>query len=201
VRELTESTPLLGDGRALRARLTEDGYLFFRGLLPADGVRAVRRSVSSALDAAGWLAEGSTPDRLLATGAAVREGQEGYFDAYVGIQRSQAFHELAHAAPLVRLMSDVIDEPILVHPRKIARTSLPQDDEYTPPHQDYRLIQGSVDTLTCWVPLGDCPSSLGALRMLEGSHHLGLAPADPGKGPGGGGRRRPAMAHGRLPRG
>lgn len=183
--ELTDSSRLLGDPRALRERLAEDGYVFVRGLLPVDAVQTVRGGVAAALDDAGWLASGSTPEAPVPTGAAVREGGPGYFDAYVGIQRLQSFHELAHHRAVRAVMDDILGEPLLVHPRKIARTSLPHDNEYTPPHQDYRLIQGTVDTLTCWVPLGDCPATLGSLRMLQSSHLGGLIEADPGKGPGG----------------
>lgn len=183
--ELIDASPLLGAPDRMRAQLAEDGYLFFRGLLPVDDVATVRAGVASALTEAGWIADGSSDDRPVPTPAAVREGAEGYLDAYVGIQRLQPFHELAHHASVTALMRDILGEQLLVHPRKIARTSLPQDDEYTPPHQDYRLIQGTVDTLTCWVPLGDCPASLGSLRMLKGSHHRGLIEADAGKGPGG----------------
>lgn len=183
--ELTESSPLLDDVHALRARLAEDGYLFFRSLLPADDVQQVRDGVFGALNSAGWLADSATLQSPVPTASAVREGGPGYSDAYIGIQRLQPLHELAHHSALTTLMQDILDDPLLVHPRKIARTSLPKDNEYTPPHQDYRLIQGSVDTLTCWVPLGDCPVSLGSLRMLRGSHLNGLVEADPGKGPGG----------------
>lgn len=185
MQELTDSTPLLGEAVGLRRRLAEDGYVFLRGLIPPDSVAAVRGGVRNALDTAGWLAPGSRPEAPIPTDAAVREGGPGYFDAYVGIQRLQAFHELAHHPSVLAVMEAVFGEPLLVHPGKIARTSLPHDDEYTRPHQDYRLIQGTVDTLTCWVPLGDCPATLGSLRMLEGSHHRGLVEADPGKGPGG----------------
>jgi hypothetical protein len=185
VDELTDSTALLGDGDALRRRIAEDGYVFLRGLLPTADVNAVRSAVAGALDVAGWLDPASTLDAPVPTAAAVREGQAGYFDAYIGIQELQCFHELAHHPAVLAVLADIVGEPLLVHPRKIARTSLPQDDEYTRPHQDYRLIQGTVDTFTCWVPLGDCPASLGSLRMLEGSHLQGLVEADPGKGPGG----------------
>ena len=185
MQQLTDSSPLLLDGPALRNRLGADGYLFFRGLLPPALVRRVRGEVFAALDDAGWLAGGSSIDAPVPSTRAVREGGPGYLEAYVGIQRSQSFHELAHAPALTDLLDRIIDEPVLVHPRKIARTSLPRDVEYTPPHQDFRLIQGSVDTFTVWVPLGDCPASLGSLRMLAGSHKQGLIDADPGKGPGG----------------
>lgn len=185
MQELRDSTPLQGDAIALRARLVEDGYVFFRGLLPTADVMSVRSEVWQALDAAGWLAAGSTTDTPIPTDRAVREAAPGYFDAYTGIQRSQLFHELAHHPALLSLMGALFEEPLLVHPRKIARTSLPQDDEYTRPHQDFRLIQGTVDSLTSWLPLGDCPASLGGLRVLQGSHQQGLVDADQGVGPGG----------------
>jgi hypothetical protein len=41
VDELADSTSLLNDQGGLRRRLAGDGYLFFRGLLPAAEVRAV----------------------------------------------------------------------------------------------------------------------------------------------------------------
>jgi ectoine hydroxylase-related dioxygenase (phytanoyl-CoA dioxygenase family) len=185
VDELRDSTSLLGDPAALRGRLAEEGYVFLRGLLPTEAVEQVRQGVHAALEGADWLAEESSLQAPVPTAAAVREGRPGYFDAYCRIQRLQPFHELAHHPAVLAVMDGIVGEPLLVHPRKIARTSLPNDDEYTPPHQDYRLIQGSVDTLTCWVPLGDCPVSLGSLRMLEGSHHQGLIEADAGRGPGG----------------
>ena len=183
--DLTDSSSQLADGCALRSRLAEDGYLFLPGLLPRDVVRAVRADVYGALLQAGWLTDDATVERPVPTAAAVREGAPGYLDAYVRIQRLQSFHELAHHPAVTSVMQRILDDLILVHPRKIARTSLPMDDEYTPPHQDYRLIQGSVDTLTCWVPLGDCPVSLGSLRMLTGSHLDGLVEGDLGRGPGG----------------
>jgi hypothetical protein len=40
VDELADSAALLGDAGALGRRLAEDGYLFFRGLMPAAQVQA-----------------------------------------------------------------------------------------------------------------------------------------------------------------
>lgn len=177
MQELTDSSSLVDDGDALRARLASDGYLFFRGLLDPARVATVRSDFFSVLDQSGWIAPGATVDEPVPTSVAVREGGEGYFKPYVEIQSLQSFHELAHDEAILGVVDRIFGEPLLVHPRSIARTSLPHDDEYTPPHQEYRLIQGSVDSMTVWVPIGDCPVSLGALRMLSGSHRAGLAPA------------------------
>ncbi len=42
------------------------------------------------------------------------------------------------------------------------------------PHQDWRSMQGSVDSIVVWVPLADVDVKLGALEVVPGSHKLGL---------------------------
>jgi ectoine hydroxylase-related dioxygenase (phytanoyl-CoA dioxygenase family) len=44
----------------------------------------------------------------------------------------------------------------------------------TPPHQDHFYIRGSVDTYSCWTPLGACPITLGGLAIWPGSHTHGF---------------------------
>ena len=51
---MRESTSIVGDVDALRARLDEDGYLYLPGLLDRDKVMGVRRDVLRALTEAGW---------------------------------------------------------------------------------------------------------------------------------------------------
>ena len=45
-------------------------------------------------------------------------------------------------------------------------------------HQDWRSMQGSLDSLVVWVPLMDIDRSLGALEIVPGSHQQGLLQAD-----------------------
>jgi len=42
------------------------------------------------------------------------------------------------------------------------------------PHQDWRSMQGSLDSIVVWVPLVDVDMKLGALEVVPGSHKLGL---------------------------
>jgi phytanoyl-CoA hydroxylase len=42
------------------------------------------------------------------------------------------------------------------------------------PHQDWRSMQGSLDSVVLWVPLADIDVELGALEVVPGSHRLGL---------------------------
>lgn len=45
-------------------------------------------------------------------------------------------------------------------------------------HQDWRSMQGSLDSMVVWVPLMDIDRSLGALEIIPGSHKQGLLQAD-----------------------
>ena len=62
-----------------------------------------------------------------------------------------------------------------MHPMKISRLVFPQNTAFsTPPHQDFVPIQGTTDTYTCWIPLGDCPREHGGLTVRAGSHQSGV---------------------------
>ena len=44
----------------------------------------------------------------------------------------------------------------------------------TPPHQDWRSMQGSLDSVVVWIALVDVDVGLGALEVVPGSHRRGL---------------------------
>jgi len=43
------------------------------------------------------------------------------------------------------------------------------------PHQDWRSMQGSLDSVVVWIPLIDIPLALGSLEVVPGSHIEGLS--------------------------
>jgi len=45
-------------------------------------------------------------------------------------------------------------------------------------HQDWRSMQGSLDSVVVWLPLIDITKDLGALELIPGSHKWGLLAAD-----------------------
>lgn len=45
-------------------------------------------------------------------------------------------------------------------------------------HQDWRILQGSLDSVVVWVALVDVDRTLGALEVIPGSHTWGLLEAD-----------------------
>jgi hypothetical protein len=182
-----ESTDIANDPQRLRERAGQDGCLFFRHLIDSAKLNAVRRDILEVLSDIGWLA----PGRPLMDGIADLankpvEGDPTFAVAYDRIQKIESFHDLAHDPALLAVLDRLFGEPTLVHPRNIARIIFPQNVKYTTPaHQDFIHIHGTPETWTAWIPLSDCPASLGNIEIMEGSHRSGIYETHAAYGAGG----------------
>src|SRR5579872_257723 len=181
------SNDLLANAGALQARAREDGYLFFRGLIDRNALLDVRRQILALCERAGWLAPDTDPmEGIAAPGAACVEPEPRFMEVYNQVMRLEAFHALAHQPRLLKMFDSLFGEPTLVHPRNIARLIFPNNVRFTTPsHQDYIHIQGTEETWTAWMPLGDCSRTLGSLAVLAGSHRDGVYPVHRAYGAGG----------------
>ena len=188
-----ESTPILHDADALRWRAGEEGYLFFRGLLSHDDVLRVRGDMLRVVEDFGWRMPGrdildSTVDVAAINEvppAAMRTDIGVSIEAYYAVQKLESLHRLPHHRALISLYETLFGGNVLVHPRHIARVITSHKSMVpTPPHQDFPLIQGTDQTWTCWIPLGDCPTEMGGLAVLRASHHKGYLPIEQAKGAG-----------------
>jgi hypothetical protein len=175
-----DATPLLGNPTALRAQAETDGYLFFKQLLPKADVQRLRDAMLSIIAERGWLDTRSSRDRARVDAHAVANleswGGTGVDEAaYRALQTNQTFQQFQHHPGLIALYTTLFGEAVLPHPRTIARMMIPCPSfRPTPMHQDYIHIQGTRDTWTCWLPVGDVPRTLGGLTVLHGSHALGV---------------------------
>ncbi|QYM78026.1 phytanoyl-CoA dioxygenase family protein [Horticoccus luteus] len=189
-----DSTPLLGDADALRARAADDGFLFFKHFLPVAELFALRKDMLAVVERHGWRQPGQdalggrinldalneVPEEKMRTDIGVS------IAAYDDVQKLESFHRLPHHPKLLALYRTLFGSEVLVHPRHIGRMITGHKAVFpTPPHQDFPLIQGTAATWTCWFPLGDCPRSCGGLTILKGSHRAGYIPIQPSKGAGG----------------
>lgn len=175
-----ESDPGAG-APALRAVLAEQGYLFFRRLVPADDVLAVRRDVLDLCAEAGWLDPSRDPiDGVVAPGMQpTSEGQAPYMQVYRKVLRLPGFHDFPCHPALMQVAAKLVDGEVLVHPRRIGRMTFPNNvGATTPAHQDHFYIRGAVATYSCWTPLGACPIELGGLAVWPGSHTRGFIEHD-----------------------
>ncbi len=160
----------------LREQMEEDGYLFFRALVPEEDVLKVRRAVLEHLNEAGWLDPAHDMLEGIAHPAVEprTEGMREYTDVYRKILRTTIFHDFPTHPALMAIAQKLLDGEVFVHPRRIGRITFPGSVRWTTPaHQDYFYIRGSVETYSCWTPLGDCPMELGGLAVWRGSHKLG----------------------------
>jgi ectoine hydroxylase-related dioxygenase (phytanoyl-CoA dioxygenase family) len=175
-----DATPLLSDPIALRAQADADGYLFFKQLLPKSDVQALRDVMLGIIDQRGWLDKDVPRNHARVNHDAVRlleswGGTGVDEEAYRELQKNVTFQHFQHHPRLIALYSTLFGEAVLPHPRTIARMMVPCPSfRPTPMHQDYIHIQGTRDTWTCWLPVGDVPRSLGGLTVLHGSHRLGV---------------------------
>ena len=57
--QLLESNEILDDAEQLKARLDQDGYLFFRQLIESEPLLELRREMLDVMNRNGWLVAGS----------------------------------------------------------------------------------------------------------------------------------------------
>jgi phytanoyl-CoA dioxygenase PhyH len=171
-REFRPSNDLIDTPAELRARLADEGHLFFRGLLPREDVMVVRRAILERCRDAGWLVDGTElMEGIVDPTKACVEPEPRFLALYNEVQKLEAFHSFAHRPELLGVVEAVLGEPALPHPNKIARFSFPQNVKHTTPaHQDFPFIQGTAETFTTWIPLGDTPRELGGLKIDAGTH-------------------------------
>jgi hypothetical protein len=174
-----DSSALLQDSQALTRRFQQDGYVYVRGLVDPELLLNLKRQIVSICRDCGWLKPGTDPMDAISWTVPKVEGEAEYFEVYDRVQRLQDFHGLAHEPSVLRLMRALLGETAFPHPLSIARMVFPEIRDWsTPPHQDFVNNQGTEDLYACWIPLSDCPQSMGSLAILEGSHSLGLLPIE-----------------------
>ncbi len=168
------SNDAIDDAPELRRRIADEGYLFFRGLMDVDKMLSLRRDMLSVLREGGWLVDGTQlMDGIADVSRCCTEPDIEYATLYHEVYKLQSFHRAGHWPQVLEMMEKVIGEPIISHPRKIARMWFPKyTDHTTPIHQDFVHFQGTYQSYTCWAPVGDCPIELGGLAVLPGSHKV-----------------------------
>lgn len=138
--EFIDSSPLLsaGDFAALRGRANDEGYLFFKGLLPVAELMRVRADMLAVVERYGWLqpeqdalggrldlaASNAVPDEAMRKDIGVSHA------AYDDVQKLASFHRLPHH-PALGVYKGLFGDEVFVHPRHIARTD-PRPPRHAP---------------------------------------------------------------------
>jgi 1-deoxypentalenic acid 11beta-hydroxylase len=157
---------LLASAEKLKARLADDGYLFFRGVLDAGEVLAAKHDLIRALAKQGVV----KPDTVepIWTGAGLDQIDD------VALYSLSSYEALSEGSAK-RLAEKVFGEPAFMFKNPNIRYSLPDHASYvTPAHQDRFFIRGTTSFCTLWIPLMDLDESMGGLVVAAGSHKRGL---------------------------
>jgi ectoine hydroxylase-related dioxygenase (phytanoyl-CoA dioxygenase family) len=160
----------------LQKEIDSKGYALIRELLPRHAVHSVLTDVTGILSAQSWLTPGSNPlDRIPRPGATFGDPDPIFKSVYQQVFNLESFHALPHQLALRNVMKMIVGDQVLVHPKPIGRLIFPNCDRLVVhAHQDYEFMGGDPEFFTVWIPLHDCPANMGPLRILEGSHHLGV---------------------------
>jgi hypothetical protein len=172
VPNLADSTPLLGDGAALRARFENDGVLYFHGVIDPNLMARAEQHYRKALadeelidlsvEAPIWTGKGSDTWRPCdAIGAKVWKEvikQEALNDI---------LRELFQAEPAWL--------SIVAHRSAFPSGPLKEDEDiFAGRHQDAFFNEGMNSTV-CWMPIRDVADmDCGTFALAPGSHKLGL---------------------------
>jgi len=160
--ELACSIDYVDDGRALRQRMTEDGYLFFRGFFATELVLEARRQVLLLL-----AEEGVVDDQFpLLDAIAVRDTK---IRTKLDGRCIPGVRELLHEGRLPAFFDAFLEGESRALDYIWMRMKSP--GMATAPHYDFVYMnRGTRNLYTSWVPLGDVPTRAGSLIILERSH-------------------------------
>jgi len=178
---LPDSSSLLDDPDALRARFAEEGCLLLRGILDPAAVCRLRGAYFSRFGS-GYLAAGTSPADGMFSGRVPRDlpphGTPGHpAHAFVRCPEFAAFVADPRLALPARLL---LGGDVVVLPRQILRHFTAGSRTASRAHIDHDYMDRGTDrVVTTWVPVGDCPLEAGGLVYLERSHQLGRADLAP----------------------
>jgi hypothetical protein len=163
---LRDANDLLPNSARLQQRMTEDGYLFLRGLLPREDVLAARRRTLEQLQAEGQL----DPSAPLMDGIP-KPGVSLFFKPELAQKNNAPLQSLLYAedGALMRFFRHFLSGEVRHFDFTWLRCISPGLG--TPSHCDVVFMgRGTHQLYTAWVPLGDIDFAAGGLMILEGSH-------------------------------
>lgn len=167
---LTDSSPLLDDTTALRARMATDNYLFLPGFWPLEEVAAGRRMMVDRIRERDWIDESRPLDELF-----VRPGLDTVpIGAGARIQGALArdnpgLKQFLFEGRLRAFWERFLGGSMAHFDNVNTRVTPPGSATY--PHCDSVYMgRGTHNRFTAWIPYVDVPVEKGGLIVLEGSH-------------------------------
>jgi len=169
----------------LRETFQERGFVRLNGFFSREDVESVRadakRVFIKQMTSRGLLSRSDPGEREFEDGMARYFSQDsgGFINCGKTCQHLVSLHRLSLRETIISQLialgveaPSICTRPVLYfNSRHLARSEVYYK---SPPHQDWRSMQGSLNAIVVWVPLADVSRELGALEIIPGSHLWGL---------------------------
>jgi len=165
--------------RVLSNRLRKSGYLFFKKIIPLSSilkakVKALKVGFETKLLNLEYHYGSTQINKSLKNVDEMAEVSEEFVRKFI---QSSEFNSILNSRKIRYVLRKALNSQIVKHPSSIsqwARVHFPESlFPRMLPHQDFNYVGKPTDTYSVWVPLTDCPKTLGGLSILEGSHLSG----------------------------
>jgi len=172
---LVDSTPLVGDSDALRARFAEDGYLLVRKIIDPQLIAWARGRYRDAL-AAEELIDPTVE-------APIWTGNEPKTRRPCDALGTEVWHEMVRQPQLVELLTSIFGEPPVWVPIVAHRSGLPSgepapdQDLFEGRHQD-GFFNAGMNLTICWIPMMDIDRARGGFAIAPRTHGKGWFHSD-----------------------
>jgi len=168
--ELYNSTDLIDDGAALRARLSEDGYVYLPAAFDKTDVAKAREETFNRLRDVGEIRAPASEG--IVTGKSNRRERAGDLgEFWRSVSEGKALRSVTHGQQMQHLAKLLLDEPAIGQDFVFLRVA--PVGRATGIHCDAPFFTRMTDrVLTCWLALGPVPVSDGPLFVIEDSHNF-----------------------------
>jgi phytanoyl-CoA hydroxylase len=167
------------------AEFNASGSILLKGLFARDEVERVRRDAMDVfavqLRRHGLLPAGEVSEEEFDTALFeyFRRDTAEFASCGKQIQHLISLHRLSLDERVIDVLAELGLERANINTRPVLffnTRHLAKEEVYWRvfPHQDWRSMQGSLDSVVVWVPLIDVDIALGAIEVVPGSHRRGL---------------------------
>ncbi|HMH32109.1 MAG TPA: phytanoyl-CoA dioxygenase family protein [Puia sp.] len=163
----------------------KNGFYLYKGFFNSKEVERIKKEAQS-IFINQFIGKGIATSKKISEGefeSAIVRLFEEHFDHYTNCgkqaQHLISLHRLSLDERIVNKLKEFgLDFPV-ISTRPVMyfnKFNLAKTEEFykVPPHQDWRSMQGSLNSMVVWVPLADVSEDLGALKIVPGSHLHGL---------------------------
>ncbi len=169
--ELRDSMDIVNDAAACQERMADEGYLFFRGLMPREKVLKARKEIMLKFATVGEI-DGINHDVMDAIYNEHTFIDQVNLRAFTeSLRTGQAYENVVLSDEVIGFYERFFDAN--VHPYDFRWPRFVRPGEGCGFHYDGPYMNRGTDKVyTSWIPLGDVKKEEGALIVLENSHKV-----------------------------